>query len=86
MTIAIKVEERSNDPRYIKYMDFSLMIDGVTDNTLYRMEKGADGFKKLYSVNKKFAYTVRGAKRKIAQELVDNIFNTNINYAMAIVN
>lgn len=86
MTIAIKVETRSNDPRYVKYIDFSLMIDGATDNTLYRMEKGSDGFKKLYSVKQKFAYAVRGNKRKIAQELVDSIFNTDINYAMAIVN
>ena len=85
MTIAIKVETRSNDPKYIKYMDFSLIIDGVSDNTLYRMEKGADGFKKLYSVKQKFAYAVRGNKRKIVQKLVDNIFNSNMNYAIAIV-
>lgn len=84
MTIAVKVEARNDDPRYLKSMDFSLVIDGESDGTLYRMEEGAKGFKKLFSVGKSYAYAVRGNKRKVVQSLIDNIFNTTLSYAIAV--
>lgn len=58
--IAIRVESREDDPKYIKSMDFFILVDGKSDNTLYRMEEGTRGFRKLYSIGKSFGYTVRG--------------------------
>lgn len=85
MTIGIKVTARTDDPRFMKNMDFEVYIDGETDNTLYRMEEGSKGFKKLFSVGKKYTYAVRGNKRAVVQKLVDQIFNTNISFAVAVV-
>lgn len=83
--IAIRVESREDDPKYIKSMDFFILIDGKSDNTLYRMEEGSKSFRKLYSLGKTFAYTVRGNKRKEVQKLVNSIFYTNLPFAMAII-
>lgn len=83
--IAIRVENRKNDPKYIKSMDFYIIIDGKSDNTLYRMEEGEKSFRKLYSIGKSFGYTVRGNKRKEVQKLANSIFYTNLPFAMAII-
>ena len=85
MTVAIKVENRENDKRYLKNMDFYILIDGESDETLYRMEEGNKSFRKLYSLGKSFGYTVRGNKRKAIQKLVDSIFNTDLPFAMAVI-
>lgn len=85
MTVAIKVENRENDRRYLKNMDFYILIDGESDETLYRMEEGNKSFRKLYSLGKSFGYTVRGNKRKAIQKLVDSIFNTELPFAMAVI-
>lgn len=85
MTIGIKVTSRTDDPRFVKNMDFEVYIDGETDNTLYRMEDGNKGFKKLFSVGKKYAYAIRGNKRAVVQRLVDQIFNTNISFAVEVI-
>ena len=66
-------------------MDFEVYIDGETDNTLYRMEDGSKGFKKLFSVGKQYAYAVRGNKRAVVQRLVDQIFRTNISFAVEVI-
>ena len=85
MTVAIKVENRENDKRYLKNMDFYILIDGESDETLYRMEEGNKSFRKLYSLGQSFGYTVRGNKRKAIQKLVDSIFNTELPFAMAVI-
>lgn len=83
--IAIRVENRENDPKYIKSMDFYILVDGKSDNTLYRMEEGSKSFRKLYSLGKSFGYTARGNKRKEVQKLVNSIFYTNLPFAMVII-
>ena len=85
MTVAIRVENRENDKRYLKNMDFYILVDGESDETLYRMEEGSKSFRKLYSLGQSFGYTVRGNKRKAIQKLVDSIFYTDLPFAMAVI-
>lgn len=86
MVVAIKVIGRCDDRRFIKNMDFEVYINGESDDTLYRMEANNDKFFKLFSVGKKYGYAVRGKVRQEVQKLVNNIFDTNMPFAMAIVN
>ena len=85
MVVAIKVTGRVNDPQYIPNMDFEVYINGESDNTLYRMQKDENKFRKLFSLNKPHGYAVRGNIRKEIQKLVDSIFDTEMPFAMAII-
>lgn len=40
MSIAIKVLSRTDDKRYLKSMDFEVLINGESDSTEYRMTEG----------------------------------------------
>ena len=84
MCIAIKVTARENGERYLKSMDFEILIDGKSDNTQYRMTEGDKTFRKLFSVGKAYGYSVRGKARKEVQNLVNAIFETNLGFAMAV--
>jgi hypothetical protein len=85
MTIAIKVTNRCDDVRFLKNMDFEIYINGESDDTLYRMEDGNPKFRKLFSIGKKHGYAIRGKARQEVQKLVNNIFNTNMPFAIAIL-
>ena len=86
MCIAITVTGRHNDYG-VKSMDFWISIDGVSDNTEYRMTEGEKTFKKLFSCyGTAHGYSIRGNKRKTAEELVKAIFNTNLKHAISIQN
>lgn len=85
MNIAIKVISRVNDKRYLKSMDFEVIINGESDNTAYRMTDGEKGFKKLFSIGKAHGYSVRGNTRKEVQNLVNAIFDTNLGFAISII-
>ena len=85
MTIAIKVTNRCDDVRFLKNMDFEIYVNGESDDTLYRMEDGNPKFKKLFSIDKKHGYAIRGKARQEVQKLVNNIFNTNMPFAIAIL-
>ncbi len=84
MNVGIKVLSRENGEQYLKSMDFEIYIDGVSDNTLYRMTKGDKTFRKLFSCRTKYGYTVRGKVRAKIEKLVDAIFDTNQNFAVSI--
>ena len=85
MVVAIKVTGRINEPRMIPLMDFEIYINGESDNTLYRMQRNEPKFRKLFSLNKPHGYAVRGNIRKEIQKLVDSIFDTEMPFAMAII-
>lgn len=59
MSIAIKVLSRTDDKRYLKSMDFEVLINGESDSTEYRMTEGEKTFKKLFSIGKAHGYSVR---------------------------
>lgn len=85
MCIAIKVISRENEDRYLKSMDFEVVINGESDNTEYRMTEGDKTFRKLFSIGKSFGYAVRGNTRKEVQNLVNAIFDTNLGFAISII-
>lgn len=85
MVVAIKVTNRCDDKGFIKNMDFEIYIDGESDDTLYRMEDGNPKFRKLFSIGKKHGYTIRGKIRQEVQTLVNNIFDTEMSFAMTII-
>lgn len=86
MSVAIKVISRVDDKRFLKSMDFEVLINGESDNTEYRMTEGEKTFKKLFSVGKAHGYSVRGKVRNEVQNLVNAIFDTNLSFAIAIEN
>ena len=85
MCIAIKVTSRENGDKYLKSMDFEVVINGESDNTEYRMTEGDKTFRKLFSIGKAYGYTVRGNIRKEIQNLVNAIFDTNLGFAISII-
>lgn len=85
MCIAIKVTSRENGDRYLKSMDFEVVINGESDNTEYRMTEGDKTFRKLFSIGKAYGYAVRGNIRKEVQNLVNAIFDTNLGFAISII-
>ena len=85
MCIAIKVISREDGDRYLKSMDFEVVINGESDNTEYRMTKGDKTFRKLFSIGKAHGYVVRGNVRKEIQNLVNAIFDTNLGFAISII-
>lgn len=85
MCIAIKVTSRENGERYLKSMDFEVVINGESDNTEYRMTEGDKTFRKLFSIGKAYGYAVRGNTRKEVQNLVNAIFDTNLGFAISII-
>ena len=85
MNIAIKVISRENDKRFLKSMDFEILINGESDNTEYRMTEGDKTFRKLFSIGKAYGYAVRGNVRKEVQNLVNAIFDTNLPFAISII-
>lgn len=85
MNVGIKVLSRENGEKFLKSMDFEIYIDGVSDNTLYRMTKGDKTFRKLFGLPcTKYGYAVRGKVRAKIEKLVDAIFDTNQNFAVSI--
>lgn len=84
MSIAIKVLSRTDDKRYLKSMDFEVLINGESDSTEYRMTEGEKTFKKLFSIGKAHGYSVRGKTRTEVQKLVDAIFDTNLSFAITV--
>lgn len=85
MCIAIKVTSRENGDKYLKSMDFEVVINGESDNTEYRMTEGDKTFRKLFSIGKAYGYAVRGNTRKEIQNLVNAIFDTNLGFAISII-
>ena len=85
MSIAIKVLSRTDDKRYLKSMDFEVIINGESDKTECRMTEGDKTFRKLFSVSKAYGYAVRGNTRKEIQNLVNAIFNANLGFAISII-
>ena len=85
MSIAIKVLSRTNDKRYLKSMDFEVLINGKSDGTEYRMTEGDNTFRKLFGIGKPYGYAVRGNARKEIQNLVNTIFDTNLGFAISII-
>ena len=85
MCIAIKVISRENGDRYLKSMDFEVVINGKSDNTEYRMTEGDKTFRKLFSIGTAYGYAVRGNIRKEIQNLVNAIFDTNLGFAISII-
>lgn len=85
MCISIKVISRENGDRYLKSMDFEVVINGESDYTEYRMTEGDKTFRKLFSIGKAYGYAVRGNTRKEIQNLVNAIFDTNLGFAISII-
>lgn len=84
MSVAIKVTSRTDNERFLKSMDFEILINGESDSTLYRMTEGKKTFEKLFSIGKPHGYSVRGKIRNEVQNLVNAIFDTNLGFAIAI--
>lgn len=85
MNVAIKVISRETDKRFLKSMDFEILINGESDNTEYRMTEGDKTFRKLFSLGRAYGYAVRGNVRKEVQNLVNAIFDTNLPFAISII-
>lgn len=85
MNVAIKVISRENDKRFLKSMDFEVLINGESDSTEYRMTEGDKTFHKLFSIGRAYGYAVRGNVRKEVQNLVNAIFDTNLPFAISII-
>lgn len=68
MNIAIKVISRVNDKRYLKSMDFEVIINGESDNTEYRMTDGEKGFKKTFQYWKSARVFREGQHKKRSTE------------------
>ena len=49
------------------------------------MEDGNPKFRKLFSIGKKHGYTIRGKIRQEVRTLVNNIFDTEMPFAMTII-
>ena len=85
MTVSIKIQGRYTSGN-LSYIDFYIFVDGVCDDNIYRQTNRDDKFSKLLSFNRKnWNKAIRGKKREIAQNLINQIINTTANFAIAII-